>query len=272
MSLDDSKYERPCPIIVSVCDYSGNWSRPYVDQGYLVIRVDPKHGQTYSRGGLGYLPGDYGDGSLVKMADGGYGLALSAGALAARLRDEGGYFFDALLWDLYEPLGYDCCEVHGLLLAPPCTDFSSSGARWFKAKDADGRTAASVSIVRDCLEVRDLLAPDFWVLENPDGRLRRLVPELGPWRLRFHPWQFAGFADEPGTEAYTKGTCLWGDFNPDLKQDPRCPVVIEKVRADGSIVRGSPLWANLGGKSERTKELRSLTPVGFARAFARANP
>lgn len=34
--------------------------------------------------------------------------------------------------------------------------------------------------------------------------------------------------------------------------------------------RGSWMWANLGGKSERTKELRSITPMGFSRAFATA--
>ncbi len=31
---------------------------------------------------------------------------------------------------------------------------------------------------------------------------------------------------------------------------------------------GSWLWAKLGGKTERTKELRSVTPQGFALAFA----
>ena len=36
--------------------------------------------------------------------------------------------------------------------------------------------------------------------------------------------------------------------------------------------RGSWQWAKLGGKSERTKRLRSQTPRGFALAFAEANP
>jgi hypothetical protein len=31
--------------IVSLCDYSGVWSRPYEEAGYDVIRVDLKHGQ-----------------------------------------------------------------------------------------------------------------------------------------------------------------------------------------------------------------------------------
>jgi hypothetical protein len=31
--------------ILSLCDFSGAWSQPYVDAGYNVIRVDLKHGQ-----------------------------------------------------------------------------------------------------------------------------------------------------------------------------------------------------------------------------------
>jgi hypothetical protein len=32
-------------VILSLFDYSGAWSQPYVDAGYHVIRVDLKHGQ-----------------------------------------------------------------------------------------------------------------------------------------------------------------------------------------------------------------------------------
>src|SRR5690349_8707505 len=31
--------------ILSLCDYTGNWSRPYEEAGYEVIRVDVQHGQ-----------------------------------------------------------------------------------------------------------------------------------------------------------------------------------------------------------------------------------
>jgi hypothetical protein len=34
---------------------------------------------------------------------------------------------------------------------------------------------------------------------------------------------------------------------------------------------GQKLHRCLGGKSERTKELRSITPMGFAKAFYEAN-
>jgi hypothetical protein len=32
-------------LILSLCDYTGNWSRPYEEAGYQVIRVDLQHGQ-----------------------------------------------------------------------------------------------------------------------------------------------------------------------------------------------------------------------------------
>jgi len=31
--------------ILSLCDYSGEWSRPYLEAGYEVIRIDLQHGQ-----------------------------------------------------------------------------------------------------------------------------------------------------------------------------------------------------------------------------------
>lgn len=271
------------PAILSLCDHSGAWSQPFIEQGYLVIRVDPKHGDV-DHGGLGYTSGSAGDGLLRPMDDGGYSLAWTAGALADALENEGTYCLDErveqLSWNLGADLGisvddetqpYAGIEVVGVLIAAPCTDFASSGARWFKDKDADGRTAQSVEIVRDCLRVVEFAAPDWWVLENPVGRIQRLVPELGDPLMRFDPCDYAGFADVPEREAYTKRTALYGDFNYDLERAKLEPVYFTKYKKDGTAMRGSWMWATLGGKSERTKELRSVTPMGFARAFAWAN-
>lgn len=53
----------------------------------------------------------------------------------------------------------------------------------------------------------------------------------------------------------------WGRFNfPELR-----PVEPVKVCSQGSWIM------KLGGKSETTKELRSNTPLGFARAFFESN-
>lgn len=141
-------------------------------------------------------------------------------------------------------------QVHGILAAPPCTDFASSGAQYWKQKDLDGRTEASLALVDKTLEIISWCNPRWWALENPVGRLQKLRPQLGnPWYFQPH-W----FGDP-----YTKKTGLWGTFNRDLPRNP--------VEPDPQS------WLmRLGGKSERTKELRSMTPLGFAKSFFLANP
>ena len=51
---------RTLGLIVSLCDHSGAWSRPFVEDGYTVIRVDPKHGAV-DHGGTGYTVGAAGN-------------------------------------------------------------------------------------------------------------------------------------------------------------------------------------------------------------------
>ncbi len=103
-------------------------------------------------------------------------------------------------------------EVHGILAAPPCTDFSGSGAQYWKVKD--GRTDASLALIDKTLSLVDHFRPVFWALENPVGRLPTLRPALGkPWY--FNPNEFAGYLplEEQGRECYTKRTGIWGVFN-----------------------------------------------------------
>lgn len=149
---------------------------------------------------------------------------------------------------LLEHLGH---PVHGILAAPPCTAFAGSGAQYWPAKDESGETLAGLALVDACLRAVALYRPTWWALENPVGRLRRW---LGPPRLMFDPCDYG--------DPYTKKTLLWGEFTEPLQQrvDP------ERVCSQGSWLM------QLGGKSERTKELRSQTPAGFARAFFEANP
>lgn len=154
------------------------------------------------------------------------------------------------------PLG----KIHGILAAPPCTDFSGSGAQYWKVKDADGRTASSLALVHKSLEIIDKTNPVFWALENPVGRPPTLVPKLGkPWY--FNPHEFAGWlcGEDAERERYTKRTGLWGSFN-------------RPEKAALTVVPGCDPIMSLGGKSERTKELRSMTTLGFAKAFFEANP
>ncbi len=201
--------------LLSLFDYSGNWALPYAEAGWNVILWDIKHtADMYST------------------------FSDIENACAE-------YFYE----NIFDNYG----TVDGIIAAPPCTDFAVSGAQYWKQKDADGRTEKSLEIVWQTLRIIDLCMPDFWALENPVGRLPKLVPELGkPWY--FQPYWYG--------DPYTKKTGLWGEFNKPKKTNE-----IEPIR---SCKQGSWLM-KLGGKSEKTKEARSMTPMGFAYAFHKAN-
>ena len=159
---------------------------------------------------------------------------------------------DILTWD-YMQIAKS--RVYGILAAPVCTDFSVSGAQYWKAKDLNGQTEKSINLVKKSLEIVNYFNPVFWVLENPVGRINKLIPELASKRLLiFNPCDYG--------DPYTKKTILYGQFNPYLIQKPVKPI---RESSQGSWLQ------KLGGKSERTKELRSITPAGFSRAFFEAN-
>jgi hypothetical protein len=234
---------RRTKTVLSLFDFTGAWARPFEDAGWNVLQVDIKHGDDVREFSARWLIENVCQGFLVD----------------------------------------------GVVASPPCTDFARSGARHWAEKDADGRTAASVHLVYQTLRTIDFLRPDFWAIENPIGRIGRLVPELGTPRCIFDPCDFAGWTDlspedrrrldvlrarprgsaftaeeialVKRTNAYTKRTALWGCF--------RCPAPrrVEPVRTS---MQGSWLQ-HLGGAGERTKEERSVTPEGFARAFYLAN-
>jgi len=59
-------------------------------------------------------------------------------------------------------------------------------------------------------------------------------------------------------DPYTKRTALWGKFNRPLTH----PI---------NPTQGSKMHTFYGGRSNQTKTMRSITPLGFARAFFEAN-
>lgn len=107
------------------------------------------------------------------------------------------------------------------------------------------------------------------MVENPVGALSR--PEMmGTPDAYFHPWEYGGYmtTDDkpfhpkmPMFDGYTKKTCLW--FGNGFRMPEKRPGPINIGFFWG--------WKYLGGKSETTKQLRSLTPRGFARAVFEAN-
>jgi hypothetical protein len=134
-------------------------------------------------------------------------------------------------------------HVYGILAAPPCTMFASSGARW---KRTEEEIHQALEVVNACLSIISLCEPRFWALENPIGTLRRFI---GPPAMYFQPCDYG--------DPYTKRTCLWGRFRPPFKYILREPVL------------GSKMWRM--GESKQRLALRSMTPPGFARAFFLVN-
>lgn len=145
---------------------------------------------------------------------------------------------------------FDGMDIYAILAACPCTDFASSGARHFAAKDADGRTVASVRLVHQTLATIEHFKPAVWAVENPVGRIEKLGG-LPAWRLSFDPNHIG--------DPYTKKTLIWGRFNGDM---PIAPV---------EPTEGSKMHSQYGGKSLATKNARSATPEGFAYGFFMAN-
>jgi hypothetical protein len=209
-------------VIVSLCDHTGNWSRPYADDpAYEVVRIDRLDGQD------------------VRL------------------------------------LPYIDRPVHGILAAPPCTHFSGSGACWWKAK-GEKAVLEGMQVVDACLRAVAVYRPVWWALENPVGRLPKW---LGPWSWAFHPYEYGGymlpgeksFEDRvfPEQDAYSKRTCIWGTAIKPIPK-PVEPIWVTYTRSDGRTERDSPIHFCRGIKNRA--QIRSVTPLGFARAFKEANP
>lgn len=163
-------------------------------------------------------------------------------------------------------LGQDILETamprgrrpRGIIMQPPCTDFATSGARWFEEKDEDGRTMNSMVLVYAALAWVATLEPHWWVLENPMSRIHTLIPELGRPTMEFSPHEFG--------ETYQKTTWLWGQFNTGLVRAPELP--------QGQHVGRPNEWhSRWGGRDGiRGKNERSKTSQKFAAAWFAANP
>jgi hypothetical protein len=146
----------------------------------------------------------------------------------------------------------------------PCTDYALSGAKYFAKKDADGTTHKSQMLVERVKDIIDFFDQkgvlQAWQIENPMSRIHKLNPWLGKVKLKFNPCDYAGFDPIPDNSRYNKTTWLWGKFNNALP-----------IRYLPPFSEAYPGFKTLGGKSLKTKNLRSITPLGFAYAFYNAN-
>jgi hypothetical protein len=229
-------------IVISLYDYTGIAVRPWADAGFDCLCFDIQH-------------------SAVAARCEGFG-AGSVTYIHADLHNR-----DTLADIAREYMGR-CAFLMGF---PVCTDLAVSGAAHFEAKRAANPLFQEVAAdhAKWCAKVGDALGVPY-VIENPVSVLSTL------WRKpdhSFHPYEYGGYipadqADHPTwpeyiapRDAYPKKTCLWtgGGFEMPAKRPVDCPAGY------------SAQHKKLGGKSAKTKNIRSATPRGFFRAVFDAN-
>lgn len=153
---------------------------------------------------------------------------------------------------------------------PPCTDLAVSGAAHFQRKRTEDPMFQhkAVETARIAEKLGDIYQCPY-MIENPVSVLSSM------WRRPdhiFNPYEYGGYLPESDShpvfpeyieprDAYPKKTCLWTGNG--FVMPERRPVAV----SDGY----SKQHSKLGGKSSKTKLIRSLTPRGFAEAVFKAN-
>ena len=150
---------------------------------------------------------------------------------------------------------------------PECTNVAVSGALWFQKKGPRA-LALSLDLFATCRDLGEWLGCPYFI-ENP---VSTFSTYCGKPDHMFDPFEYGGYLPENDIhplypeniaprDAYTKKTCLWagGGF-----QMPKPKPV--KPQTGNSLQH-----TKLGGKSLKTKNIRSATPRGFAKAVHSAN-
>ena len=142
-------------LVISLCDYTGNMVKPWLEAGYEAFIVDPQHETTTDKGGLTKYAGTIQD-ALPELAK-----IIATG------------------------------NVRMVFGFPPCTDMAVSGARWFKEKYAKDKLfqAKAVMIAEQCRMVGELSGAPYLV-ENP---VSVLSSAFGKPQHTFNPADFTAY-------------------------------------------------------------------------------
>jgi hypothetical protein len=234
-------------IVISLYDYTGEALKPWAEAGYTCYAFDIQHSK-HNENTDTFVDSD---GSITYCY--------------ADLHDP------ATLDRLLQYYGNESDLVVFGMAFPVCTDRAVSGAAHFKAKaerDPEFQIKAS-NHAKWCADLFDALGVPYFI-ENPVSRLATL------WRKpdhTFHPYEYGGYILEEDSEhpkwpeyiaprdAYPKKTCLWTGNG--FTMPYMLPVPVEEGY--------SRQHKMLGGKSMKTKNIRSATPRGFAKAVYEAN-
>jgi hypothetical protein len=228
------------PVAIFLYDFTGFMAQPWLDSGYECWLFDGQH-----------EPGITREGDLFKV----------------------GMWFHH---DQIERHAYDIARMVGRKAAfvfgfPECTQLTVAGAKHFQRKREANPRFQEEALALAMLIPEVALACDCecWAFENPVGVISTM------WRkpdFAFDPADYGGYLPEddehplypdiyPPRDAYNKNTCIW--CGPGFRV-PRMDRIEPRHKAN-------PGWAKCGGKSLRTKNIRSATPRGFTIATHQAN-
>ena len=229
-------------IVISLYDLTGEALRPWAEAGHICYAFDIQHSvEGRTEGNINYCHADLHDFGTHK--------------------------------DIF--MKFNGQKIVFGMAFPVCTHLAVSGSRHFAAKaevDPDFQTKA-VEYAKWCAEFFDDLEVPYFI-ENPVSVLAT------KWRkpdYNFHPYQYGGYinydeANHPRWpeyiapyDAYKKKTCLWTGNG--FVMPAKVSVDCEGYHGNGY----STAMMKLGGKSQRTKDIRSATPRGFAKAVYEAN-
>lgn len=161
----------------------------------------------------------------------------------------------------FDPTEYGTPNI--IFSFPQCTFMANSGSKHEREEEAVQR---DVNLAKVAQRLGDKYGCP-WMVENPVGKL------CTKWRKPDHyfdPYEYGGYLTEdegsyhpkmPACDGYTKKTAIWCGNG----------FVMPKKLAGPINIGYCWSWKSLGGASQKTKMLRSLTPRGFARAVFEAN-
>ena len=238
-------------IVISLYDYTGEALKPWAKNGYECYAFDIQHTSNP-------MEWFYGD-------DGVYGNIRYR---YADLHDR------KTLLDLEMEFKLKALQGERIIFGmafPVCTDLAVSGAAHFKRKEEanPGFQDKAVRHAVRCARLFNELGIPYFI-ENPVSVLAT------KWRkpdYSFHPYEYGEYIPDDEAEhprwpdyiapkdAYTKKTCLW------TSKSFRMPHRLPTCKPNGY----SAQHLKLGGKSKRTKDIRSATPRGFATAVYEFN-
>jgi len=153
---------------------------------------------------------------------------------------------------------------------PECTDLTVTGALHFEKKKSENALFQHEAIeLADLVRCVGVFYRCPWAFENPRSVISTHYRKPD---FSFNPCDYGGYLPEndshpdypeiyPPRDAYNKDTWIWSGQG--YKEPKRQR--IEPAEKE------NPGWKKLGGKSLRTKNIRSATPRGFAKANFLAN-